>query len=232
MQLRTIILRAGCAAACVSLLVIHQAAAGVAQPTAFGRNIQNNSRPVIDRLTYERVLDVVFPRDEPASGGTLWGIVLRFKPNAKQESQIVIRKGADKTEVFEYTPDEGSIFDQLNQALERGEPRDPVKLANLIKVSRREVNLPRAQIQHWHATFFEAMSGTTKTLKKAFVKADRTGTESFVLHGSFYDLWYAQGLNVTSFSLYDVDVDDVRSGAEFGLVRWMDVVRRDVARPK
>jgi len=69
-------------------------------------------------------------------------------------------------------------------------------------------------------------------LREALEKADSTGAESFVLHGSVYELWYVQGLKAMSFSLYDVDVTDTRSRAEFKLVQWMNTVRRDVEKLK
>jgi hypothetical protein len=35
-----------------------------------------------------------------------------------------------------------------------------------------------------------------------------------------------------SFSLYDVELNDARSGAMFRLVQWMSAVRRDVEKLK
>lgn len=214
------------------LAVIMQVGGVAAQSNAPVQDVQTKAHPVIDEETYSRVLDIVFPRDEPASGGTVWAVVVRFKPNSRPESQIVIRKGANKVEVVEYTPADGSIYAKLNDALERGGRRDAVELAKLIRVSRREVSVPHAQVKRWYATLFDSISGTTKTLRAALERADSTGVESFVLHGSFYDLWYAQGLSRMSFSLYDVDAEDARSSAEFKLVQWMDAVRRDVEKLK
>lgn len=214
------------------LILMLQVGGVAAQSSGPVQDVQTKARPVIDEETYSRVLDIVFPRDEPASGGTMWAVVLRFKPNSRPESQIVIRRGANKVEAIEYTPADGSIYAKLSDALERGGKRDAAELAKLIKVSRREVSVPHAQVKRWHATLFDSISGTTKTLGAALERANSTGAESFVLHGSFYDLWYAQGLNRVSFGLYDADVDDARSSAEFKLVQWMDAVRRDVEKLK
>jgi hypothetical protein len=213
-----------------TVAVMLQVGVGVAQSSAPLQGVQ--ARPVIDERTYSSVLDIVFPRAEPSSGRTVWAIVLRFRPNSMPESQIVIRKSLNKVQVVEYTPAEGSIYAKLNDALERGVRRDAVELAKSIRVSRREVGVPHVQVKRWYATLFNSVSGTTKTLREALEKADSTGVESFVLHGSVYELWYAQGLKEMSFSLYDVDIADARSGAESKLVQWMDIVRRDVQKLK
>jgi hypothetical protein len=198
-----------------------------AQTSATLQSQQSTSHPVIDERTYRNVLDIVFPRDEP-SDRTLWAIVLRFRPNSLPESQIVIRRGLRKIEIVEYSPTDGNIYAKLNEALDRGSRRDAVELAKSIRVTRREVTVPHRQVKRWYTTFFDSIPGTTKTIREALQKADNTGVESFVLHGSVYELWYAQGLMEVSAKLYDVDLADARSGAEFKLVQWMDNVRRGV----
>lgn len=210
--------------------VMLQVGGGAAQSSAPLQGVQ--ARPVIDEGTYSSVLDIVFPRDESSTGRTMWAIVLRFRPNSAPESQIVIRKSSSKVEVIEYTPTEGSIYTKLNEALERGVRRDAVEMAKSVRVSRREVSVSHAQVKRWYVALFDSISGTTKTLREALEKADSTGVESFVLHGSVYDLWYAQGLKEMSFSFYDVDVADARSGAEFKLVQWMNSVRRSIEKLK
>lgn len=215
-----------------AVAVMLQVGGVAAQSSAPLQGVQATARPVIDEETYSSVLDIVFPRHEPSSGGTVWAIVLRFKPNSRPESQIVIRRSSNKVQVVEYTPADGSIYAKLNEALERGGRRDAVELAKSIRVSRREVKVPHVQVKRWYATLFDSISGTTKTLREALERSDSTGVESFVLHGSFYDLRYEQGLNQMSFSLYDVDLDDARSSADFKLIQWMHTVRREVGKLK
>lgn len=196
------------------------------------QNAPNKSSPVIGEDAYNHVLDILFPRDKPASDGTIWVIVLRFKPSSHPESQIVIRKSVSKVEVIEYTSPDGSIYNKLNEALARGSEEDAVELAKLIRVMRTEVSVPPTFIRRWQATLFGNIPPTTKALRAALEKADKTGAESFVLHGTFYDLWYEQGLNKMSFNLYDVEVDKSGSDGEFKLVRWMNAVRRDIVKLK
>lgn len=190
------------------------------------------SYPLARRETYNRVLDIVFPRDEIDSSKTIFSFALRFKPHSQPESQILIRRGAGEIEVIEYTSLDGDIYAKLNDLLARGSKEDAVELAKAIRVNRRVIRVPYAQIKQWYATFFESLASTTKTLRGKGEEFDRTGgSETIFLHGAIYDLWYKQRLNQMSFSLYDVDLDDARSGG-FKLVHWMDTVRREVGRLK
>lgn len=196
------------------------------------QDTQTKTSPVIGGETYNRVLDMLFPRNEPASGGTLWAVILRFKPSSKPESQIIIRRGVNKIEAIEYTSSDGSIYDKLNEALARGSKEDAAEMAKSIRVTRREMSVAQAQARRWSATFFDSLASTTKTLREAFEESEKTGAESFVLHGTFYDLWYEQGLNEVSFKFYDVDIDKPGSDGELKLVQWMNAVRRDVGKLK
>lgn len=197
------------------------------------QNAQTKTYPVIGGETYNRVLDILFSRDEPASRGSLWAVVLRFKPSSKPESQIIIRRDVNrKLEVVEYTSPDGSIYGKLNEALARGDKEDAMEMAKSIRVTRREVSVAPALARQWYVTFFDSLASTTKTLRGALEESEKTGAESFVLHGTFYDLWYEQGLNEMSFKLYDVEVDKPGSDGELKLVQWMNAVRREVGRLK
>lgn len=205
------------------------------QSDATLQNSQTKSYPVIELEKYNRVLDILFSRQQPASRGSLWTIVLRFRPSSKPESQIIIRRDVDRNlgvEVIEYTSPDGSIYDQLNKALERGGKDDVTQTAKSIRVARRKLNVADAKAQDWYAAFFDNLASTTKVLRRALEKADKTGAESLVLHGAVYDLWYEQGINQMSFSFYDVDVDNRHSDGESMLVRWMNAVRKDVEKQK
>jgi hypothetical protein len=154
-------------------------------------------------------------------------------PSSKPESQIIVRRDVDrKLEVVEYASPDGSIYNKLNEALARGDKEDAAEMAKSIRVTRREVSVGQAQARRWYAAFFDSLAGTTKTLRGALEESDKMGAESFVLHGTFYDLRYEQGLNKLSFKLYDVEVDKPGSDGEFKLVQWMNGVRREVGRLK
>jgi hypothetical protein len=197
------------------------------------QDAQTKTYPVVGEETYNRVLDILFSRDVPASRGSLWTVSLRFKPSSKPESQIIIRRYVNrKLGVVEYTSPDGSIYGKLNEALARGDKEDAVEMAKSVRVARREVSVAPAQARRWYATFFDSLVSTTKTLREALEESEKTGAESFVFHGTFYDLRYEQGINEMSFKLYDVEVDKPGSDGELKLVQWMNMVRRDVAKQK
>lgn len=192
---------------------------------------QLKTSTVIRLETYKRVLDLLFSRDEPTSRGSLWTLVLRFMPSSRPESQIIIRRDVDRNlgvEVIRYTSPDGSIYNQLNLALAKGVKDDPAEMAKSIKVIRKKVNISDAKAGQWHASFFESLTGTTKTLSQMLLEAEKTGVESLVMHGTFYELWYEQGLKEMSFNLYDSEIDKLGFNGEFKLVQWMNSLRREV----
>src|ERR1700692_4556408 len=68
------------------------------------------SYKLISHETHDRVLEILFPRDDLK--GIYW-FVLRFKPSFEPESQIVIKRGVNKAEVLEYTSLSGNMYSEL-----------------------------------------------------------------------------------------------------------------------
>ena len=216
--------------AALLVLTIH-----VGEPNAQPSSPQESalrSSAVVSRETYNHVLDLLFPRAAPAPSNTVWAVVLRFSPGFKSELQIVIRRDADKVQVTEYTSQDGSIYRKLNAAFSRGAKEDAVEMAKAIRVKRREVSVPLGQVKQWYANLFDSIASTPKTLREAGEEFDKTGSESFVMDGSVYELWYEQGPNRMSFRLYDVEVDKSSSDGELKIVQWMNSVRREVSKSK
>lgn len=196
------------------------------------RSQSQRSYPVITRDTYLRVLDAVFPRDDPDPSQTVFEFVLRFRPSFHVTSQLVIRNRGDRTELIEYTSLDGNIFDKLNETFARGGKEDVTVLAKSIRVNRREIVISEAQIKGWYDRFFEAMEVTGKTLKQTGEESLRTSSVTLVLDGTIYEVWYKQGLSEISLSLYDVEVDARGSDGELKLVQWMNSIRREVTKSK
>jgi hypothetical protein len=188
--------------------------------------------PVVSRETYNRVLDMVFPRDDPDTSKTIFEFILRFRPSFHSTSQVLIRKRVDRIEVVEYTSPDGNIFDKLNDMLDRGRKEDAVALAKSIRVKRREINVTDTQIKRWYATFFDGLAATEKTLNERGEQSDKTRTLKVILDGTTYDVWYKQSLNELSLSLYDVEVETSASDGELKLVQWMNSIRREVTKSK
>jgi hypothetical protein len=188
--------------------------------------------PVVSREIYLQVLDTVFPRNDPDPSKTNFELILRFEPSFHVTSQIVIRNRGNRTELIEYTSPDGNIFDKLNEILARGGKEDVATLAKSIKVRRREIVMPEAQIKSWYGQFFMALEVTGKTLRQTGEESLKTQSVTLVLDGTIYDVWYKQGLSEISLSLYDVEVDTTGSDGELKLVQWMNSIRREVAKTK
>ncbi|HYW73742.1 MAG TPA: hypothetical protein VE961_22150 [Pyrinomonadaceae bacterium] len=187
------------------------------------------SDKIISQEAYNRVLDILFPRDEPRGD---YGLVLRFKPSFHPESQVVIKRGVDKVEVIEYTSLNGNIYSKLNELMSHGAKDDPAELAKFIKVRRKSIQVPYAQIKQWHASFLESFGQSLIAFRKRSEEFDKAGTISVVIDGTFYDLWYGQGVNDMSFSFYDEEVSDKLPDGQLKVVQWMNAVRRDVEKLK
>ena len=216
------------------LLAILAIATGMLQIDGFARQDPHASKvksyPVVEGEIYDRILDLVFPKSSPDAQDLArkWSLVLRFKPNDERESQIVITRGEKRSQVLHYTSPDGSIFDRLNEMLDHDQNADLVAMSKSIRVTRNEVSASNSQVKQWSEGFFSNFSATSKALQHKGQEFDRKGYESFFLHGTFYELWYIQGLTEMSFSLYDVDVNKAGVRAEYKLVEWMNRVRRDV----
>ncbi|HXQ35597.1 MAG TPA: hypothetical protein VN843_16390, partial [Anaerolineales bacterium] len=180
---------------------------------------------------YNSVLDAVFPRNDPDTSKTNFEFVLRFEPSFHATSQVVIRNRGDKTEVIEFTSPDGNIFDKLNEALSRGVKENAAIMAKSIRVKRREIAIPEAQIKGWYDDFFGSLAATEKTLQQRGEDALKNQSVTLVLDGTIYTVWYKQGLNKSSLTLYDVEVDTPGSDGEFKLVQWMNRIRRYLTKP-
>lgn len=187
-----------------------------------------NKYKVVSEGTYTRVLDSVFPRDQ-AKGD--YGFALRFKPSFAPESQIVIRRALNKVEVVEYTSLSGNIYRNLDSIMAHGGKEDAVEMAKLIQVKRRSIEVPIAQVKMWHSSLLNSISASVKTFKQRGEESER-GIGTLRLDGTFYDLWYNQGIGDISFSVYDQEISDREVTGELKLVRWMNTVRLDIGKSK
>jgi len=194
----------------VFLVVIHISLVHAQDPPP-RQNPNVKSQSTVREETYAQVLDIVFPRENIEPARNVFMFVLRLSPYSEPESQITIKR---------------------NELITNGASEDPKELARAIRVTRRVVRVPPAQVLRWYTGFFNSLTSTVSALSRKGQEFDRSGTQTVFLHGAFYKLWYEQGLNQMSFSLYDVEPLDVRSGTEFKLVQWIDLVRKDIERIK
>ena len=175
---------------------------------------------LVSRETCERVLDIVFQRDQ---ANWDYDFVLRFEPSFAPESQIVVRKAANRVEVVEYTSLSGNIFMKLNSVMAHGGKEDPVEMAKLIQVRKRMIEVPNTQVRQWRRRLADSISASIKRLEQRSVEAER-GIGTITIDGTFYNLWYDQVGSHISFKLLDHEVSNNEVTGELELVRWMNSV--------
>ncbi|HLG15421.1 MAG TPA: hypothetical protein VJH03_13105 [Blastocatellia bacterium] len=207
--------------AVVSLPFQHEAESRITAGTQEG----GRSHKVIRNETYQLVLDTVFPREAPAAN---YSVVLRFRPSFHPESQIVIKRGSNETEVIEYTSLSGNIYSKLDEIIRDGTNEDATEMAKLIKVRRRLIQIPSSKVRQWYTDFLGSFGESLKRLRRESERFDKSGTINVAADGTFYDLWYTQGVSEMAFSFYDLEVNEHPVGM-LRIVQWMNKVRGEVA---
>ena len=211
----------------ISMLVV-QAKTVDPQSVAPLKKRRPQSDKVVSQETYDRVLDIAFPRGGPRGD---YGLVLRFKPSFHPESQVVIKRGVDKVEVIEYTSLSGNIYNKLNELKSHGGTSDDVvEMAKLIEVRKRSIQVPYTHVKQWHAGFLESLGESLKAFKKRSEEFDKAGSITLTMDGTFYDVWYGQGINDMSLSFYDEEVSDQQPNGALKTVQWMNSIRQEVAK--
>ena len=196
----------------------------VQTPTQVHAQEPLKSYKVIGFPTYEKVLDIVFRSNERYQG---YKFILRFEPNRGPESQLFIKRTLKGTQVIEYSPVKGTIYDKLNEILRNGGKENPVELAKHIQIQKRTIDLPGTKTDLWWTTF-PATVGTTIQLMQKRTDEIVHGTARIAIDGTHYGLWYDQVESSFSFKAWDEDVSDHEVTGEFEVVRWMNTVRLDV----
>lgn len=186
----------------------------------------HKSYRVVSRETHERVLNIVFQRDEASRD---YDFVLRFEPSFAPESQIVVRTAANKVEVVEYASLSGNIYRKLDSVMANGGKEDPVEMAKLIQVRKRLIEVSHAQVAQWRRSLADSVAASMKALERRSVESAR-GIGTITLDGTFYHLWYDQVGSHLSFGLLDHEVRDREVTGELELVRWMNSVRLNVGK--
>ena len=184
------------------------------------------SYKLVSHETHERVLDIVFERDE---ANREYDFVLRFEPSSAPESQIIVKKAIGTFEVTEYRSSSGNIYSKLNSLMAQGSKEDAVEMAKLVQVEKSVIEVPTEQVRQWRRSLANAIGGSMKTLEQRAVEAER-GVGTITLDGTFYCLVYDQIGDHFSIRLLDHEVSNQEVTGQLELVRWMNAVRLDVAK--
>lgn len=175
--------------------------------------------PMVSSETYQRVLDLIFPRDAGNFRDQTkeFALTLRFSPVSEAGSQINITKHSDgRLEVVTYTlPNRSqSISEQLNAILRQAGRENAEEMVRRLNVQRRVINDTRRIRQLLER--FAAL--------RVPVQLDT----SITLDGTSFQLWHEAASNESYYSL--VGGEPGHDSADHPLVRWMNEVRQAALR--
>ncbi len=174
--------------------------------------------PRVSTETYQKVLDIIFPRDYSEFDG--WEnearLSLRYKPSFDREMQINLVKlanGRVGAVIYTLPKESVNIWEQLNKMLRKGKQEDAKEMAKEIAVNKEVVN-DSAEMRRLFNQFI-AMSIP--------IKLENTIT----LDGIRFELWFKTGLSeyYFSFEVSDLSENQLRP---YPIVRWMNEVRRSL----
>jgi hypothetical protein len=187
------------------------------------RRLNDAPRTVLSQKTYERVLEIVFPRPET------YDYVLRFEPSFAPEKQIVISISAGKTDVVEYTSLSGNIFQKLDRLKASGADEDADQMARTIEVKKRIIAVPADYAISWQSQFSKSSVASTQLLEERRQEAE-SGVGTVTIDGTLYTIWHGHKSPDSFFRQWDNEVSDKEVTGEFKLVQWMNSIRRDIAK--
>jgi hypothetical protein len=169
---------------------------------------------------------MLFPREYPPSLKLDYVMILRFEPNERAESQLVVRTWHDGTvEATLFAIQDGTAWRVANAYIAQTGKENIEAIAGSIRVQRRSLNLSRPDVQKWHTLLFQALRASESALERSAEEYRVSGTREAVLDGGRYDLWYAQGETECHWSFSDVDISDAPERTNSPLAHWMNTVR-------
>ncbi len=186
------------------------------------------SSSVVSQKTYDRVLDILFPRQPSTLEYVDFSIAIRFHPSFAPKSQIVISKFKNKVEVTEYKSLNGNISDNLNQILAKNCKEDAEAMAKQIKIEKKTKVVSLAKVNEWHNNFLTSLGDSLNVIKQRSRKFDETGEVTVILDGVTYQLWYENNSNKIELSFYDEEIDDSSITGDSPVVQWMNKVRLEL----
>lgn len=176
---------------------------------------QQSQRP-LNRHTYYRLLDTIFPRAEtPAYGNTslrAYSVILRFRPSFEAESQINIIGYEDgNIEVVVFTLlNNKNVWEQMVDLEELTKRSDLAHFVKSIPVRRQAIQKSDKSLKQLMDRFSSFRVSLPKEIET-------------VADGFGYDLWYETANNKLHLSL--VDSYPGHPPYKDPLVKWMNDVR-------
>jgi hypothetical protein len=179
---------------------------------------------VVDIETYNKVLDLVFPR-KVLLNGWRYAFVLRYKPSFDAESQITIMNRAGDIEVIEYTPVNGSIYLQLKNILRKIGDFNAEGAAKQIKIKQRVITFTPEMVKRLRESFYDYLCMAARHEKE--VTTEEIKEVNLLMDGTRYLLWYRGQTNI-ELDLYGSDINEQPLSNESPLITWMKDVHRAI----
>ncbi len=190
------------------------------------------SYSVVNRKTYERVLDILFPRENSEPDKADFSFIIRFMPSSGAESQINIRKFEKSVSITESKSLSGNIYNRLNKILAETCKENAEEMAKRLKSKTKNISIPKAKAIEWHYKLLDSLNGTFNLIKQRSQKLERTREIGIVLDGTVYQLWYENAADEMKFEFYDEEIDDVRKTGYLPTVQWMNGIRQEIQKIK
>ena len=176
--------------------------------------------PSVNEEIYEKVMDLVFPREILKNHKARFAFVLRYQPSFRRESQIVVVGRQDGIEVTTYSSVDGNIETRVNDMVRLGSKESAEQMARHFSIQTQNLKLSKDMAGKLHSEFFEALRLSEK------VSAGAMSTSIDVIaDGTTYSLWYT-GKTDIHVELQGSDITTPTDADESPLVRWMKDISR------
>jgi hypothetical protein len=191
---------------------------------------QEKTIPAVNLETYDKVLNLLFPLDELNAVGSAWGFVtvLRYLPSFEAESQIVIVGREGKVRAIEYKSLDGNIYYKLSEIFGRTGREDSTELAKMIRISKRELNIPKVLAEKWRNNLIDSVSLSLKTKKIEFAPK----LIDIMDDGTHYELWDTSVSGDIHYSPSGNKVSNRPYRGKDAFEDWMKVIQREVSKRK
>jgi hypothetical protein len=124
-----------------------------------------------------------------------------------------------------HSPDNEFVWYKGNEIFEQTKRDDPVEIARLIGVTKREFDVPFPKARRWRKGLLNgvALALAPKNLETPIPPK----SESIILDGTIYEMWDISKSGELHYSAYWGEVNNRIYPDDPTFIRWMKVVRRE-----
>jgi len=181
--------------------------------------------PTMTRETHNKLFDILFPMDILHSPDNEFIVVLRYSPSFADNEQIVLAGKEGHIQVTEIISN-GNLWYKGNEIFEKTKRDDPVEIAQLIGVRKREFDLPFSTVREWRRGLLDGVNQALRP--KNLETPSRPTTATIILDGTVYEIWDQSKSGNLHYELYDGEVTDRLYRRDPRFIHWMKIIRRDI----